>query len=125
MHLRSENAPLCGRDHLSYRSYFFPVKVSFSFDHKIHVCILHFVNLSPVRFHARLTADVSLWLNEMLLHIPQNVIDGDLCEQFNSMESSKRRNIAEELDRTPAEVCLLMIKNRVNKNVYGKKVKMV
>ncbi|XP_046843553.1 splicing factor 3B subunit 3-like [Xenia sp. Carnegie-2017] len=59
MHLRSENAPLCGRDHLSYRSYFLPVK---------------------------------------------NVIDGDLCEQFNSLDSSKRRNIAEELDRTPAEV---------------------
>ena len=34
MHLRSENAPLCGRDHLSYRSYFFPVKVS---------CVLSFV----------------------------------------------------------------------------------
>ena len=30
MHLRSENAPLCGRDHLSYRSYFFPVKVCVS-----------------------------------------------------------------------------------------------
>ena len=28
MHMRSENAPLCGRDHLSFRSYYFPVKVS-------------------------------------------------------------------------------------------------
>lgn len=28
MHMRSENAPLCGRDHLSYRSYYYPVKVS-------------------------------------------------------------------------------------------------
>jgi len=28
MHMRSENPPLCGRDHLSYRSYYFPVKVS-------------------------------------------------------------------------------------------------
>lgn len=26
MHLRQENPPLCGRDHLSYRSYYFPVK---------------------------------------------------------------------------------------------------
>lgn len=26
MHLRQENAPLCGRDHLAYRSYYFPVK---------------------------------------------------------------------------------------------------
>ena len=36
----------------------------------------------------------------------QNVIDGDLCELFNSLESAKRRGIAEELDRTPAEVCV-------------------
>lgn len=28
MHLRSEHPPLCGRDHLSFRSYYFPVKVS-------------------------------------------------------------------------------------------------
>ncbi len=27
MHLRQENPPLCGRDHLSYRSYYTPVKV--------------------------------------------------------------------------------------------------
>ena len=34
----------------------------------------------------------------------QSVIDGDLCEYYNSLDSSKRRSIAEELDRTPAEV---------------------
>lgn len=28
LHMRNENAPLCGRDHLSYRSYYYPVKVS-------------------------------------------------------------------------------------------------
>ena len=27
MHMRSEHPPLCGRDHLSYRSYYSPVKV--------------------------------------------------------------------------------------------------
>ena len=27
MHMRSEHPPLCGRDHVSFRSYFFPVKV--------------------------------------------------------------------------------------------------
>jgi len=59
MHMRSENSPLCGRDHLSYRSSYFPVR---------------------------------------------NVIDGDLCEQYNSIDPSKQRNIAEELDRTPNEV---------------------
>ena len=28
MHLRAEQPSLCGRDHLSYRSYYMPVKVS-------------------------------------------------------------------------------------------------
>lgn len=64
MHMRSENSPLCGRDHLAYRSFYFPVK---------------------------------------------HVIDGDLCEQFNSIEFAKQRNIAEELDRVPAEVSLHII----------------
>ena len=39
-----------------------------------------------------------------LMFVFQSVIDGDLCEYFNSLDSSKRRSIAEELDRTPAEV---------------------
>lgn len=26
MHMRQENAPLCGRDHMAFRSYYFPVK---------------------------------------------------------------------------------------------------
>ncbi|MGH0144876.1 UNVERIFIED_CONTAM: hypothetical protein FKN15_004309 [Acipenser sinensis] len=59
MHMRSEYPPLCGRDHLSFRSYYFPVK---------------------------------------------NVIDGDLCEQFNSMDPNKQKSVSEELDRTPPEV---------------------
>ena len=59
MHIRNENAPLCGRDHLSFRSYYMPSK---------------------------------------------NVIDGDLCEQYNSIEFPKQKSIAEELDRVPAEV---------------------
>ena len=29
MYMRSEFPPLCGRDHLSYRSYYFPVKVCY------------------------------------------------------------------------------------------------
>jgi splicing factor 3B subunit 3 len=59
MHMRSENTPLCGRDHISFRSYYYPVK---------------------------------------------NVIDGDLCEQYNSLEPAKQKSIASDLDRTPAEV---------------------
>lgn len=34
----------------------------------------------------------------------QNVIDGDLCEIFNSMDLGKQKSVAEELDRTPSEV---------------------
>lgn len=59
LHLRQENPPLCGRDHLSYRSYYWPVK---------------------------------------------DVIDGDLCEQFTSLDSSKQSSIGRELDRTPTEI---------------------
>merc|ERR1712061_112541 len=50
MHMRIEGPPLCGRDHLSFRSYYEPVK---------------------------------------------GIIDGDLCEQFNQLDKSKQRNIAE------------------------------
>lgn len=59
MHMRSEAPPLAGRDHLSYRSFYIPVK---------------------------------------------SVVDGDLCEQYNSLPSDKKRMIAEELDRTVSEV---------------------
>lgn len=31
MHMRNENPPLCGRDHMSYRSYYYPIKVSMLF----------------------------------------------------------------------------------------------
>ena len=32
----------------------------------------------------------------------KNILDGDLCEQFNTLEPAKQKSIAEELDRTPA-----------------------
>lgn len=59
MHLRNENTPLCGRDHLSFRSYYFPTK---------------------------------------------NVIDGDLCEQFNLIPINTQKNISEQLERIPTEI---------------------
>jgi splicing factor 3B subunit 3 len=31
-------------------------------------------------------------------------LDGDLIEQFNTMALSKRKEVAEELERTPQEV---------------------
>lgn len=59
MHMRNENPPLCGRDHLSYRCFYYPVK---------------------------------------------NVIDGDLCEQFTSLDPVKQKSIASDLSRTATEV---------------------
>jgi len=59
MHMRQERPPLCGREHIAFRSYYFPVK---------------------------------------------DVIDGDLCEQFSTLDATKQKSIAEELDRTPSEV---------------------
>lgn len=34
----------------------------------------------------------------------QDVIDGDLCEQFPSLTPDLQRKIADELDRTPGEI---------------------
>ena len=39
----------------------------------------------------------------------QSVVDGDLCEQFNSLDYTKRKAIAEELDKTPAEVRYIFV----------------
>ncbi|KAL8224091.1 hypothetical protein R6Q57_019566 [Mikania cordata] len=59
MHMRQEHPPLCGRDHMAFRSAYFPVK---------------------------------------------DVIDGDLCEQYPTLSLETQRKIADELDRTPAEI---------------------
>jgi len=60
MHMRAENPPLAGRDHLAYRSSYYPVK---------------------------------------------NVIDGDLCEQYNTLDPAKQATVADELDgKTISEV---------------------
>lgn len=82
MHLRSENAPLCGRDHLAFRSFYFPVKVP--------------------NFHCLTSRSSNNFRVSCILF--QNVIDGDLCEQFNSIDSSKQKAVADDLDRAPNEV---------------------
>jgi len=49
-------------------------------------------------------------------YVPQkDVIDGDLCEMFSSLEFNKQRVLAEELDRTPPEVMkkLEAIRNKI------------
>lgn len=51
----------------------------------------------PVQVLVHLEAHLSLV-------VVQNVIDGDLCEQYNSMDPHRQKSVAEELDRTPPEV---------------------
>lgn len=59
MIMRQETPSLCGRDHLSFRGYYVPVR---------------------------------------------NIVDGDLCEQFNLLANETKRNIASQLDRNTSEV---------------------
>src|SRR3990167_3267243 len=40
----------------------------------------------------------------LFLFAKQNVLDGDLCEQFNLLDSQKQTSIAEELNRSVGEV---------------------
>eukprot|EP00656_Telonema_subtile_P000860 TRINITY_DN1040_c0_g3_i1.p1 TRINITY_DN1040_c0_g3~~TRINITY_DN1040_c0_g3_i1.p1 ORF type:complete len:1192 (-),score=391.23 TRINITY_DN1040_c0_g3_i1:125-3700(-) len=70
MHMRQAQPPLAGRDHLAYRSYYYPCK---------------------------------------------DVVDGDLCEQFNLLKHEVQSTIGEELDRTPNEVLKKLedLRNRV------------
>eukprot|EP00455_Lapot_gusevi_P007010 TRINITY_DN1300_c0_g1_i2.p1 TRINITY_DN1300_c0_g1~~TRINITY_DN1300_c0_g1_i2.p1 ORF type:complete len:319 (+),score=110.17 TRINITY_DN1300_c0_g1_i2:51-959(+) len=70
MHMRQTNPSIVGRDHLAFRSYYFPVK---------------------------------------------SVVDGDLCEQFATLEYSKQKSISEDLARSQNDVAkkLEEIRNRV------------
>lgn len=101
MHLRSENPPLCGRDHL--------VRASGQ---------RGWLAFTAPLFSARSPRFVADWPRTDCVPLPtmcqqayrsayfpvKNVVDGDLCEQFNSLDATKKRAIAEDLDRTPAEV---------------------
>ena len=99
MHMRSEFPPLCGRDHLSFRSYYFPVKVGICWNYFTRLLI----SVRCAHHHHRQLAFIQS-LVCLLCFSLQNVIDGDLCEQFNSMDPHKQKSVAEELDRTPPEV---------------------
>ena len=83
MHLRTEAPPLCGREHMMFRSSYFPVQVCVCL---FGCCVLFYGTRSSP-------------------HLPaQAAIDGDLCEQFSTLEPSKQRSIAEEMERVPSEV---------------------
>jgi len=45
----------------------------------------------------------------------KDVVDGDLCEMFTTLDYNKQRVLAEELDRNPAEVNkkLEQIRNKI------------
>lgn len=47
--------------------------------------------------------------------ILQDVIDGDLCEQYPTLPMDLQRKIADELDRTPGEILkkLEEIRNKI------------
>lgn len=84
MHVRQENNPLCGRDHLAYRSFYFPVKVR-------HTGVLM----------RSIDRELTLSLSR---GTEQDVVDGDLCEQYAFLKADVKAKIADELDRKPSEV---------------------
>ena len=44
-----------------------------------------------------------------MITLLQSVVDGDLCEQYNSLDSGRKKSIANELERTPSEVIMIII----------------
>lgn len=53
--------------------------------------------------------------NNPYYSILQDVIDGDLCEQYPTLPMDLQRKIADELDRTPGEILkkLEEIRNKI------------
>ena len=99
--MRAENPPLCGRDHLSYRSYYFPVK------HVIDGKIFFFreIDLFLLYYFTKISWEFrEIFVCKNYFSYQFVYISGDLCEQYNTLEASKQKSIAEELDRTPADV---------------------
>jgi splicing factor 3B subunit 3 len=47
MHLCQEHPPLCGRDHMAYRSSYFPVKVEKNSDMVWYEIVIAYVHNSP------------------------------------------------------------------------------
>lgn len=79
MHMRAEYSTLCGRDHTSFRSFYYPVKV---------------IN----------NKSIFILINLFHTNLKKAIIDGDLCEKFSNLDIAKQKSIAEQLDRTPNEV---------------------
>lgn len=88
--LRAKAPPLCGRHHIAYRSSFIPVKV------RGVVC--------QTPDHTQRLTCSPVCPCAVPVSLRQAVIDGDYCERFSQLPSEKQRDIAEELDRRPADV---------------------
>lgn len=85
MYMRQEWPSLCKRDHLSYRY------VTPSFKMK-QAFIAHYAILSYCTF-------TSSYYNPVRF-----TVDGDICERYGAMPYSKQKELADDLNRTPAEV---------------------
>jgi hypothetical protein len=62
-----------------------------------YICVLILLYLCP---HPAIHVLSSHYISAQV----KNVIDGDLCETFTSLDPAAQKKIAEELDRTPGEV---------------------
>jgi len=89
LHMRTQAPSLVGRDHLWYRSAYQPIKVRATSARPNVAGLLLLMRIKP---GFRAVAGV------------QNCVDGILCEMYNLLPAGKRRDLAEELERTPAEI---------------------
>ncbi|KAI9020517.1 CPSF A subunit region-domain-containing protein [Hyaloraphidium curvatum] len=91
------------REVLAYTTFFGSIGMLVPFVSKEDVDF--FQNLE---MHMRVTAPPLLGRNHIAYRSSyvtvRNVVDGDLCEQFNLLPLDKKNEIAEQLDRTVAEV---------------------
>jgi len=69
------------------------------------IAYVHFSRLNLFRCYYSWTAK-AVWKTLLLINavLLQDVIDGDLCEQYPSLPADMQRKIADELDRTPGEI---------------------
>lgn len=81
---------------------------------KVFLELCFYFLFSPL--HTESYSICKLFSHFFSLNFPcQDVVDGDLCEQFPSLPLDLQRRIAEELDRTPGEILKKLedIRNRI------------
>lgn len=114
MYMRQEKPTLCGRDHISYRSYYLPAKVRTLLQSRMEDNP-HFLSHTHIVGKLRVSFSFLFFTSRENFHFPrgvplsflcrlQDVIDGDLCEQFSSLPYEKQKLVAAGLDRTVGEV---------------------